>query len=178
MTDNTKRPFESAMRDGTILGCLWTATFILSTAMLQMLVKGEGMLLPFVVLATTLMSPFVAYKLTAKHRDGERGGAITFGQAWTHIIIMYLCAILLSAIAQYIYYTFIDPNSFANLADALTAFASSNGLDSTSTEMLTGMFRELAATSTGKMLLSTMTGHASRSVIMAAILALIVKRNP
>ena len=86
--------------------------------------------------------------------------------------------ILLSAIAQYIYYTFIDPNAFNNLADALTAFASSNGLDSTSTEMLTGMFRELAATSTGEMLLSTMTGHISRSVIMAAILALIVKRNP
>ena len=124
------------------------------------------------------MSPFVAYKLTAKHRDGEKGGVITFSQAWTYIIIMYLCAILLSAIAQYIYYTFIDPNSFANLADALTAFARSNGLDSTSTEMLTGMFRELAATSTGEMLLSTMTGHASRSVIMAAILALIVKRNP
>ena len=178
MTDNTKRPFESAMRDGTILGCLWTVTFILSTAMLQMLVKGEGMLLPFVVLATTLMSPFVAYKLTAKHRDGEKEGVITFSQAWTYIIIMYLCAILLSAIAQYIYYTFIDPNSFANLADALTAFANSNGLDSTSTGMLTEMFNELARTSTGEMILSTMTGHASRSVLMAAILALIVKRNP
>ena len=91
---------------------------------------------------------------------------------------MYLCAILLSAIAQYIYYTFIDPNSFANLAEAFTVFASSNGLDSTSTGMLTEMFNELARTSTGEMILSTMTGHTSRSVIMAAILALIVKRNP
>ena len=178
MTDNTKRPFESAMRDGTILGCLWTVTFVLFTIMMQMLVKGEGLLLPFVVLATTLMSPFVAYKLTAKHRDGERGGTITFSQAWTHIIIMYLCAILLSAIVQYIYYTFIDPNSFANLAEAFTVFASSNGLDSTSTGMLTEMFNELARTSTGEMILSIMTGHTSRSVIMAAILALIVKRNP
>ena len=63
MMDKRKITAESAMRDGTILGCLWTATFALSIVMLKMVVNGQGLLISFAVLVMTLMSPFVAYKL-------------------------------------------------------------------------------------------------------------------
>lgn len=176
--DKRKITAESAMRDGTILGCLWTATFALSIVMLKMLVNGQGLLMSFAVLAMTLMSPFVAYKLAAKHRDNERDGAMTFGEAWTYIAIMYLCAILLSAIAQYVYYAFIDPSSFSDLSAQFAAFAVSNGMDETSIRMFTDAFDKMGQQSTGEMLLSTITGHLSRDLIIAAILALIVKKNP
>jgi len=166
------------MRDGTILGCLWTVTFALSIVMLKMLVNGQGLLMSFAVLAMTLMSPFVAYKLAAKHRDNERDGAMTFGEAWTYIAIMYLCAILLSAIAQYVYYAYIDPSSFSDLSAQFAAFAVSNGMDETSIRMFTDAFDKMGQQSTGEMLLSIITGHLSRDLIIATILALIVKKNP
>ena len=132
----------------------------------------------FAVLAMTLMSPFVAYKLAAKHRDNERDGAMTFGEAWTYIAIMYLCAILLSAIAQYVYYAYIDPSSFSDLSAQFAAFAVSNGMDETSIRMFTDAFDKMGQQSTGEMLLSIITGHLSRDLIIATILALIVKKNP
>ena len=178
MTQKSNTPIESAMRDGTILGCLWTATFALSVAMLKMIVNGQGMLLSFAVLVMTCMSPFVAYKLAAKHRDNERDGSITFGEAWKYIAIMYLCAIVLSAIAQYIYYAFIDPNMFSDISTQFATFAGSNGMDKASIKVFTDAFDEMDRTGTGDMLMSTMTGHISRDLIIAAILALIVKRNP
>ncbi|MBE6295988.1 MAG: DUF4199 domain-containing protein [Bacteroidales bacterium] len=176
--DKRKITAESAMRDGTILGCLWTVTFALSIVMLKMLVNGQGLLMSFAVLAMTLMSPFVAYKLAAKHRDNERDGAMTFGEAWTYIAIMYLCAILLSAIAQYVYYAYIDPSSFSDLSAQFAAFAVSNGMDETSIRMFTDAFDKMGQQSTGEMLLSIITGHLSRDLIIATILALIVKKNP
>lgn len=178
MINKRKMTAESAMRDGTILGCLWTVTFALSIVMLNMLVKGQGIILTLAVLATTLMSPFVAYKLAAKHRDNERDGAMTFGEAWTYIAVMYLCAILLSAIAQYVYYAFINPNAFSDLSAQFAAFAVSNGMDEASIRMFTDAFDTMGRQSTGEMLLSTITGHLSRDLIIAAILALIVKKNP
>jgi len=176
--DKRKITAESAMRDGTILGCLWTVTFALSIVMLKMLVNGQGLLMSFAVLAMTLMSPFVAYKLAAKHRDNERDGAMTVGEAWTYIAIMYLCAILLSAIAQYVYYAYIDPSSFSDLSAQFAAFAVSNGMDETSIRMFTDAFDKMGQQSTGEMLLSIITGHLSRDLIIATILALIVKKNP
>lgn len=178
MTQKSNTPIESAMRDGTILGCLWSATFALSVAMLKMLVNGQGMLLTFAVIVMTLMSPFVAYKLAVKHRDKERDGAMTFGEAWKYIAIMYLCAIILSAIVQYIYYAFIDPNAFSDISMQFAAFASSNGMDKEGIKVFTDAFDEMDRTGTGDMLMSTITGHISRDLIIAAILALAVKKNP
>ena len=123
MIDKRKMTAESAMRDGTILGCLWIVTFALSIVMLNMLVKGQGMILTLAVLAMTLMSPFVAYKLAAKHRDNERDGAMTFGEAWTYIAVMYLCAILLSAIAPRTSAAIFCRSNFTE-ANANSAFSS------------------------------------------------------
>ena len=178
MTEKRKSPIESAMRDGTILGCLWTVTFALSTVMLKTLVNNQSVILPFAILAMVLLSPYIAYKLTVKHRDSERGGFITFGEAWIHIATMYLCAILLSAIAQYVYYEFIDPNAFSDLATQMIAHAGNNGISETSIKPFTDALYAMDSMSTGELLLSTITGHLSRDVIIALVLALIVKKNP
>ena len=177
MTTKPKNPTESAMRDGTILGCLWTATFAVSVAMLKSLVNGQGLILSFAVLAMTLMSPYLTYKLATKHRDSERGSVISYSEAWMHIIIMYICAILLSSIVQYVFYAYIDPNMFGNLSATLLTFAQNNNIDEQNTKVLADFFNTMNNIGTGEMILSLMTGHITRDIFIATILAITVKKN-
>lgn len=177
MTQQTKNITESAMRDGTILGCLWTATFAVSIVMLKSLVNGQGLILSFIALAMTMLSPYIAYKLAIKHRDSERDGTISYGEAWMHIIIMYICAILLSSIAQYIYYAYIDPNIFGDLSATFLAFSRNNSLDEQGTKVLTDFFSTMSNIGTGEMIMSLMTGHITRDIFIATILAIAVKKN-
>ena len=178
MINKRKITAESAMRDGTILGCLWTVTFALSIVMLNMLVKGQGMILTLAVLATTLMSPFVAYKLAAKHRDNERDGAMTFGEAWTYIAVMYLCAILLSSIIQFIFYAYIDPHIFGNLIPAFAKLAAESGLGANDIEIFTQLFASMEKMSAAEIVMSQLSGHVTRSIILTTFIAIAVKKNP
>ena len=90
MTDKIKRKaIESAMRDGTILGMLWIATFSVSIVMLKSIGNGGGLILSLAVTVLTLSSPILAYKLAVKHRNSECNGTIGYGESWMHIFVMY-----------------------------------------------------------------------------------------
>lgn len=168
---------ESALRDGTILGCLWTVTFAVATIMIKNIDNTYGVAASIASLILCAASPITAYKLAKKHRDSERDGTITFGDAWTHIAIMYLCAIILSAIAQYIFFTFINPDLYNNAAATIQLLAQQSGLDTQTTEIFVSTFREAGKLSAADIATSQVTAHLTRDLVIAAILAMMLQKN-
>lgn len=91
-----------AMIFGTYMGVFWILKFTLVPL---------GMTSPFLLLlfiCLTLCVPFMGYYYTKIYRDKVCGGTIGFLHAWVFDIFMYVCAALLTAVAHYVYFCFID----------------------------------------------------------------------
>ena len=87
---------------GTYMGVFWILKFTLVPL---------GMTSPFLLLlfiCLTLCVPFMGYYYTKIYRDKVCGGTIGFLHAWVFDIFMYVCAALLTAVAHYVYFRFID----------------------------------------------------------------------
>lgn len=104
MADNKygKGLMEGAMRAGTAMGVFWIIKFVFFPLGLG----NMFFMVLFVVL--TCYVPFLGYKLTKFYRDNYRGGLLSFGQAWGFGIWMYLFASMLTAVAHFVYFRFID----------------------------------------------------------------------
>ena len=88
--------------DGTYLGILWTLSFACCII---------GMTQPFVSFIGSLIaisSPFFAAKRLWKFRDEVREGEISFLRSMAYYMLMFFYASVLFALAQYIYFAFID----------------------------------------------------------------------
>lgn len=91
-----------AMIFGTYMGVFW----ILKFTLLPLGMTSPFLLLLFICL--TLCVPFMGYYYTKIYRDKVCGGTIGFLHAWVFDIFMYVCAALLTAVAHYVYFRFID----------------------------------------------------------------------
>lgn len=92
-----------AMNMGTVLGLYYVAKFCLFP--LGMRSGLAGML--FIVL--TLLVPVVAHGLTKRYRLMSPSAGFTgVGQAWRFVMMMFVYASLLVAVAHYVYFAFID----------------------------------------------------------------------
>lgn len=108
-----------AMIFGTYMGVFWILKFTLVPL---------GMTSPFLLLlfiCLTLCVPFMGYYYTKIYRDKVCGGTIGFLHAWVFDIFMYVCAALLTAVAHYVYFRFIDQgfmlDTLRQMLDTLTA---------------------------------------------------------
>ena len=93
---------QAAMRYGTILGALWIFIFATYIAALT----TPALSLAFIILL--IASPIYAGYLGVRYRRKERDNSLGFIEAWSFMTIMYLCASLLSAIACYVYFQYLD----------------------------------------------------------------------
>lgn len=178
MSDITKKySIENALRDGTILGMLWIVTFSVSIAMLKSIGNGDALITSLATTALTCFSPILAYKLAVKHRNSECNGTISYVEAWVHIFVMYSCAILLSSIAQFIFYAYIDPHLFSGLIPEFEKFAAANGMEAGNISIFTQTFENMERMSTGSIILSQASGHFTRDIILTSILAIAVKKD-
>lgn len=173
MTENKNILFY-ARRAGTIMGVFWIAKF----ALLPL-----GFSLPFlqmIFLLLTLMVPIVAYKLTKNFRDRTLGGYIKFSQAWSFTITMYLFASLLTAMAHYIYFRFIDHGFLlGSIQDIFQQFSSV--LPKEETDYISDMQQSIDAVSSLspiKLTLQMMSNNLFYGVIFSLIIAFFVKRAP
>ncbi len=97
-----------AMLFGTYMGGYWILKFILFPL---------GMTVPFLSLlfiGLTLGVPFMGYYYTRMYRNQVCGGVISFPHAWVFTVFMYMFAALLTAVAHYIYFRFIDHGFIIN----------------------------------------------------------------
>ena len=96
------------MHFGTYMGVYWILKFILFPL---------GLSIPFLLFlffGLTLGFPFMGYYYARTYRDKVCGGSIRFLQAWVFIVFMYMFAALLTAVAHYIYFRFIDHGLIVN----------------------------------------------------------------
>ena len=92
---------KSAMSYGLILGALFSANFLLSIPNSSLL----G-LLSWLVVAAILVA---TYKMSIRFRDNDCEGFISYGKAFSLIVLMFFFAAIISAFVKFIYLQFIDP---------------------------------------------------------------------
>lgn len=88
--------------DGALLTLVWVASFACY------IIGMETPVLMVLGLIIAVWSVFFTWKRTRKFRDEALGGTISFRRAYGHAILTFFYAAILFAIAQYIYFAFID----------------------------------------------------------------------
>ena len=118
MAENRGYMQRYAMLFGTYMGGYWILKFILFPL---------GLMVPFLLFlfaGLTVCVPFMGYYYTRMYRNHVCGGNIGFLQAWIFTVFMYIFAALLTAVAHYIYFRFIDHgfviNTYENMLDSFS----------------------------------------------------------
>ena len=91
-----------AMYFGTYMGVYWILKFILFPLSFTI------PFLTFLFIGLTLGVPFLGYYYLKIYRNKVCGGVITFSQAFVFTALVYLFASMLTAVAHFIYFQFID----------------------------------------------------------------------
>ena len=121
MAENRGYMQRYAMLFGTYMGGYWILKFILFPLGLM------APILLFLFAGLTLCVPFMGYYYTKMYRNQVCGGGISFLQAWVFTVFMYIFAALLTAVAHYIYFRFIDHGFIINTYETmLDTFSQSN----------------------------------------------------
>lgn len=168
---------ECAMRDGTYLGLLWIVTFATSILMFKSMDSSYGLIIWPFALSLMMLSPVLVYKSAKRYRDKECQGTVPYSEAWLYMLLMYACAIVLSSIAQYIFYAYIDPYMFATAAAEIENLAATGIIDSESANILSGMLEEMERMSAGEIVFSQIGGHVSRDIMITSLLALSIRKT-
>lgn len=102
-----------AMLFGTYMGGYWILKFLFFPL---------GLMVPFLLFlfaGLTLCVPFMGYHYAKMYRNRVCGGSIGFLQAWIFTALMYIFAALLTAVAHYIYFRFIDRGFVINAYETM-----------------------------------------------------------
>lgn len=91
-----------AMQFGTYMGVYWIFKF----GLFPLGFTNQFFFFAFFVL--TLAVPFLGYRYAKTFRDRVCRGSLNFMQSWIFMVFMYMFAALLTAMAHYIYFRFID----------------------------------------------------------------------
>jgi hypothetical protein len=88
--------------DGALLSLLWISSFALY-------IKGmENATMGMLSLILLIIAPFYVGKRLRKFRDYARQGIISFRRGYAYIVFVFFYSGLLFAIAQYVYFTYMD----------------------------------------------------------------------
>lgn len=108
MTENRTFLQKYAMQFGSFMGIYWILKFALFPL---------GLSMPFLQLLFlffTACVPFLGYYYVRLYREKICGGGIGFVHAWLFTLFMYMFAALLTSVAHYIYFQFIDHGYIVN----------------------------------------------------------------
>ena len=165
--------YNSAMQGGTLLGLLWIAMYASCIA-------GFGSpLFTLLFLALNIASPFYAGYLAKSYRRSECNGILPFGKAFTFVFVMYFCASLLSAVAHFVYFQFMDNGFIMQLLMETSRIMEENKAQfgELSTE-LNKSIEQFLAMGTKGIVFNMFTSNIMNGILLSAIIALFVKRNP
>ena len=123
-----------AMLFGTYLGGYWILKFILFPLGLT------TPFLSFLFMGLTICVPFMGYYYVRMYRNTACGGSISFLHAWIFTVFMYMFAALLTAMAHYIYFRFIDHGFVINAYESQIDILKQSGVPGI--EAYTDVFQE------------------------------------
>ncbi len=164
----------NAMLHGTMLGVMW---IIASVLYLLGLGNPIIMLLFFVV---ALSTPFFAGRWAVKYRKNECNNTMNFIQAFMYMLIMFTCASLLTSVAHYIYFKFIDGGYIVQLINESIDIALENSaiLPASNIEILETTKNILGKVTPMDWTLSFLSTNIMIGAVLVPIIALLVKNNP
>lgn len=169
---NIRTLSERAMRYGTLLGLatIFTNLFYLL-----------GLKLPFfstLFLLFLIAIPFFAGRITIIYRKRERENHLRFSEAWLFLLIMFLCAAILSAIAQLIYFQFFDKGFFIEfLLEQFNTLTEMETVDAALQEQLTSTAELLKALKPRDIVMQIFVTNITFAPIITFIIALFVKKK-
>jgi len=113
-----------ARQDGALLALLWVGAFLLY------LIGVQNAMLGMAAIMMIIYTPFFVGERLGKFRDYGRKGQISFRRAYAYTVFVFFYGGVLFAIAQYLYFAFMD-NGFllTQFSKVLTAEESRQWLD-------------------------------------------------
>lgn len=157
---------------GTMLGIIWSIMYLLMFAGL----KSPVLLLTCIALF--IGSPFFAASFAKKYRRNECGNCMRYMQAFTFLYWMYICASLLSTLAMFLYFRFIDNGMFfATMQEILTASMNLPGIDETYRQQAEQALQIIRETTTSEFTWQILGNNILNSSILPFIIAIFVRRN-
>ena len=91
-----------ARQDGALLALLWVATFLLY------IIGVSNQLLGLAAFFLMCYTPFFVGERLGKFRDYGREGVISFRRGYAYTVFVFFYGGVLFAIAQYLYFAFMD----------------------------------------------------------------------
>lgn len=160
------------MQNGTLLGLLWCimyASFILGLT---------NIFFAFMFLAMNFLSPFYAGYLAKKFRKEYNNNTLSFSQAFTFLFIMYICASLLSAVVQFVYFQFFDDGYFVQTIQQLISILNEDPQTANSmTAELNTALETLNVLSAKELVINFLSSNITNAIFLAPIIALFVRKR-
>ncbi len=97
----------SAMLYGLYLGVAFSANFLFS--------QSQNTLLSLLHLPVLILIIYFTYKFAVNFRNNEPGGTISYGRAFTFVMMMHLFASIISAAVKFIFFRFIKTDYLSEL---------------------------------------------------------------
>lgn len=167
-----KEFYQGAMYNGTILGAVWSIMYI-------MLFTGITNMLSLLLVTTLyIASPFIAAKLAIKYRRKECNNTMSYIQAWSFLLYMYICATLLSALVAYAYFAFLDGGAFfISLQNILEETKQIAGTDELLIQQIEQTTNIIDQTTTSDFVWQIMNNNLFNSSILPLVIAAFIKRK-
>ena len=162
-----------ARQDGALLALLWMATFFLY------IIGVENQMLGLAALLLMVYTPIFVGERLGKFRDYGREGLISFRRAYAYTVFVFFYGGVLLAIAQYLYFAFID-NGY--LMTQFSKMVNSNEAQKMlqqygMTEMMNESLNEMANIRPIDYALNMLTVNISLGFILGVPISLIMQRN-
>lgn len=173
-TDNNNTFYQKAMQCGTLLGLLWITMY----ASCVLGLSGGNPFFIILFIALNILSPFYVGYLTTKYRRAFCDNTLTYGKALIFVFTMYVCASLLSAVAHFVYFEFLDNGLFMQMLLEMKKIMEDNPqqfkeLSSEFGEAVT----QLTSLGTRDIVINILLSNINNGMLLSLIIALFVKRN-
>ena len=170
--NNIKTMSERAMYYGTLFGFIMIVTNILYILGLK------SPLCSTLFLGHTIASPFIAGRFAKRYRKQELDDSITLSQAWLFLIIMYTCSAILTAVAQFIYFQYIDNGYFMEfILEQFATIINSDDFDTVLKNQFIETAELLKKLSTRDIVLQLFSTNIMFSPIITLIIAIFVRKK-
>ena len=157
---------------GTMLGIIWSIMYVL------VFIGLKSPVLLLTCIALFIGSPFFAASFAKKYRRNECGNCMRYMQAFTFLYWMYICASLLSTLAMFLYFRFIDNGMFfATMQEILTASMNLPGIDETYRQQAEQALQIIRETTTSEFTWQILGNNIVNSSILPFIIAIFVRKN-
>lgn len=178
--ENKVSPFKPALNSGIILALVSIVISIL--VWVFGLMESMGIMGAAIMGITSLVITLVLLVIfTKSYRDKFFGGKFTYGKAFVFGFLVVVISALLTAIYNYIFNTFIDPEYMQNIAlaiqDKTVSMMENSGANADAIDEVLVRFEEQGVPSALKQIQNDLVGGIIGGAVMALISAAIVKKD-